>query len=135
MQLLVRNTHSIGNIIMSLLNMKPSVFKNITEAMADVGNKIAIIDRNNTFDRDIREYQKLKNQKYALKERLKNECDIVFVSFSIGSRSYNQEAYKVGKFYYTVCGLTKLTKYYNPIEIPAITQEMRDEAMADSYYY
>lgn len=113
--------------------MKPSIFKKITSEISDAQSELFNMKRN-IDNCDFKRLTELKNIIDALQKDL-DECETVFVSYSIGSRGYNEQAYKVGKFYYTVATMTKLTSYYNPQEIPEITDEMRAERLADSYYY
>jgi hypothetical protein len=60
----------------------------------------------------------------------------VKVRFNIGSRSYYREVMKIGKTYIDRGDKLNRSNGYSCIEeIPAITEKMKEEMIADSYYY
>jgi hypothetical protein len=87
------------------------------------------------------------NQDYSMSHLLKdsvklleaeyfNLLDKVIVSFWCGQRAYYREVTKIGKTYFD--GSQKMTKgngHRFIEEIPEITDKMRNEMIADSYYY
>lgn len=71
-----------------------------------------------------------------LEEKYFNLIDTVCISFFIGSRSYYEEAVKIGKTYFQYGrSMTQGNGYYCINEIDSITDEMNKSMMADSYYY
>ena len=114
--------------------LKPAQFKKFTAQISELKSAI----RNEQYDLETCDFPRLTTLKAELKmleEEFNAKAQIVKVSFNIGCRSYYEDAYKVGKFYYTVSTMTKLTSYYSPVEIKEVTKEMKDEMIADSYYY
>ena len=55
------------------------------------------------------------------------------VKYSIGGRRYFREVVKLGKSFYEHG--RRLPKRFAPVEIDEITDKMREEMIADSYYY
>lgn len=69
-------------------------------------------------------------------EKYFDDIEDVNVKCWIGSRRYYKTVAKFGKSYYwRGVKLTKSNGYYEVKEIEEITNEMRDEMIADSYYY
>lgn len=65
-----------------------------------------------------------------------DKLEKVYVSYMIGSRSYYEEATKIGKsLFYKGRKLTRSNGYSCVTIIPAITDEMRESMLSDSYYY
>lgn len=80
-------------------------------------------------------YFELKEQ-YEVLEKWFSDLAKVSVSFMIGYRSYYREVVQIGKTFFD--GSSKMTKAngYRCVEvIPAITEKMKQEMIADSYYY
>ena len=118
---------------MKKLTMTPKAFKEINEKIEILYEKISVAKRQPTWDGALISVNKKEMEN--LKDFRNENCEIVNVHFSIGSRGYNEKTFKVGKYLFTCIGLTKLTKYYNPKIIPEITEQMKKETLDDLYYY
>tara|TARA_R110000796_G_scaffold178863_1_gene295484 strand:+ start:129 stop:470 length:342 start_codon:yes stop_codon:yes gene_type:complete len=60
----------------------------------------------------------------------------VLIEFTIGHRDYYREVVKIGKTYFQHGeAMTKGRGYWCINEIAEITPQMKDDMMADSYYY
>ena len=73
-----------------------------------------------------------------IKNKMESIFDVVNVSYMIGSREYCEKAFKIGKSYFDYNNFNKMTRSRGVAaleEIPTITQAMKDEMIADSYYY
>jgi hypothetical protein len=65
-----------------------------------------------------------------------SKLERVNVAYSIGSRSYYESVVKIGKKYFNHGrSMTKGRGYWFITEIPEITEQMRADMVADSYYY
>ena len=117
--------------------MKPSKYKKLQQTISQLHYQIRTLKE--AFDcLNTAEHKLLLESQTSVKmlqTELERDAEIVNVSFSIGSRSYYEKAYKIGKFYYTVATNTKLTSYFSPTEIDEITDENCNEMVSDSYYY
>jgi len=82
-----------------------------------------------------KEYTEIKKEL----EKLENDFFknlLIPVRFFIGYRMYTEEVYKVGKSYFD--GRRKMTQsngYRSITEIPEITEEMKENMLADMYHY
>ena len=72
-----------------------------------------------------------------LEQEIEERTEKVNVEYWIGFRQYYQQVIKIGKGYYK--NGRKMTKtgggYESIKEIPEITDKMKEEMIADSYYY
>lgn len=73
----------------------------------------------------------------ALAGDLEEREQKVYLSYSIGHRSYYAKAYKIGAAYVSKRfeKITRSTGYSCIEEIPAITEKMKEEMYSDSMYY
>ena len=69
-------------------------------------------------------------------EAIIDQFPTVYVSYSIGYRSYYSQVVKIGKTYiHRGEKMTQARGYRLVTEIPEITEEMKAEMISDSYYY
>lgn len=98
-------------------------------------NTQLIRERNNTLETD----KLIDNAQSSLdcqKEVYFDKLETVNISYYIGSRSYYAEVTKIGKQYFLRYEkMTKSRGYRGVKEIEEITEKMRDEMIADMYYY
>lgn len=75
-------------------------------------------------------------EKYEALQKWFDELETVAVSFMIGYRSYYREVVQIGKtFFHDSQKMTKGNGFRCVEIIPAITEKMKEEMIADSYYY
>lgn len=87
------------------------------------------------FNEDWNAYHELTEKRDELLKWF-DALPLVNVSFLIGYRSYYRGVVKIGKSYFTNGEkMTKSRGYYCIEEIEEITEDMRNQMMADSYYY
>lgn len=114
--------------------MTPTYFKILLEERKELNGYVRDYDNG----RSTMSHQDYLSTKTSLKsiDRELEKFPKVNVSFMSGYRTFYRSVFKVGKSYY--CNGEKMTKgrgYRCVEEIPSITDKMKEEMVADSYYY
>jgi hypothetical protein len=103
------------------------------------GRKIQAIRARRQAQNEDNAAEDIRQMKIAreIEQEIDERTEKVNIKFWIGYRDYYQEVVKIGKGYYNRGEkMTKTGGGYEGIEeIPAITDQMKQEMIADSYYY
>lgn len=111
--------------------VKVKEYLELCEKKTDAIYKAREYDLNDDFNN----YAKERKEADKLIKKI-DDLKNCYVSFNIGSRSYYEKVIKIGKGYYNHGRkMTKGRGYWDITEIPEITDKMKQDMIADSYYY